>query len=201
MIWKDGILCAPGRPVKGDRMVGSLRVWPPGRSKLAALCYLGRAPDIKPDVVVLYLGAASGTTVSFLSDYVRLIYAVEIACEPLSQLLDVCKLKKNIIPLPCDAAHPEEYRALVEEVDLLYQDVAQRDQADILIKNLPILKTGGTVILMLKLRSISAREDPAKICDTVISALELAGLTIIEAADLQQYYHGHIAIVGIKNQK
>lgn len=201
MIWKDGVLCAPGRPIKGDRVVGSFRVWPPDRSKLAALCYHGQVPDINPDDVVLYLGAASGTTVSFLSDYVRIIYAVEIACEPLSQLLDVCKIKKNIIPLPCDAAHPELYCPLVEKADLLYQDIAQRDQADILIRNLPILKTGGMVILMLKLRSISAREDPSKICDNVVSVLECAGITISETVDLQPYHHGHIAIVGINDQK
>lgn len=182
-------------------MVGSLRVWPPDRSKFAALCYRGKAPEINSDDAVLYLGAASGTTVSFLSDYVRVIYAVEIACEPLSQLLDMCNIKKNIIPLPCDAAHPDVYRPLVEKVDILYQDIAQRDQAAILIKNLPMVKSGGLVILMLKIRSISAREDPARICDTVFSALDCAGVTITANVDLLPYHHGHIAIIGINDQK
>ncbi|MDD1728861.1 MAG: fibrillarin-like rRNA/tRNA 2'-O-methyltransferase, partial [Methanospirillum sp.] len=83
MIWENGILYSSGKPLKGDRLVGPLRVWPPERSKLAALYYLyNNCPEIQPADHILYLGAASGTTVSFVADYAGIIYAVEMAREP-----------------------------------------------------------------------------------------------------------------------
>ncbi|MFH0967142.1 MAG: fibrillarin-like rRNA/tRNA 2'-O-methyltransferase, partial [Methanobacteriota archaeon] len=109
MIWKDGVLYTTGRPVKGDRVYGKLRVWPPERSKLAALYYLGSVPVINQKDSILYLGAAAGTTVSFLADFVGIIYAVEMAPAPLPRLLEICRVKKNIIPIPADASIPEKY--------------------------------------------------------------------------------------------
>ena len=198
MIWQDGTLYAPGRPIMGDRMVGSLRVWPPERSKLSALYYLGSGPEIHKTDQVLYLGAASGTTISFLADYAGIIYAVEMARDPLPQLLNVCRVKKNVIPIPADAMYPDRYAPLVSIVDLLYQDIAQRDQVDIAIRNLYLLKENGILILMLKTRSIASHQDPVQVCDVAVNSLKNAGMDNIEVTWLDKFHRNHAAIVCIK---
>ena len=201
MIWKDGILYTAGRPVPGDRTRGRLRIWPPERSKFAARCYLGQAPAVSPRDRRLYLGAAAGTTVSFLADIAELVYAVEMAPGPLPRLMDVCRIKKNIIPIQADASRPEQYRMLVGRVDILYQDIAQRDQAGIAIRNLPFLKEGGRLILMLKTRSISGRDSPGDLGEEAGAALSSAGMCDITMTWLDRYHRDHVAIVCRKGEQ
>jgi fibrillarin-like pre-rRNA processing protein len=195
MIWKDGILYTTGKSIKGDRVFGKLRVWPPERSKLAALYYLGVVPDINKTNDFLYLGAASGTTVSFLADYTGIIYAVEIAPEPLFGLLEVVERKKNVIPIPADASKPEIYSSIVSNVDFLYIDIAQRNQAEIAVRNLFFLKSGGYLIMMLKTRSVSAHEDSEKICKETVDIFLKAGMCDFSVTWLEKYHRGHVAIV------
>ena len=145
MIAIDGTLVSKGKGgVYGERMIGEYRVWDPYRSKLAALWYLDHSTDLPGDSVVLYLGAANGTTVSHVADYAEAVYAV----------LVVAKSRKNIVPIYGDATQPQRYAPLLEPVDLVYQDVAQPNQAAIAIRHLPFLREGGEVILMLKTRSV-----------------------------------------------
>ena len=122
-------------PVYGERILGGYRLWDPFRSKLAALLLKskGRGLRLKRDAKVLYLGAATGTTVSHVSDIVAdgLVYAVEFSPRSMRDLIRLCERRKNIIPILADAARPEAYAALVEPVDLVYQDIAQRNQAEI----------------------------------------------------------------------
>ena len=62
---------------------------------------------------VLYLGAASGTTVSHVSDIVGpegLVYAVEFSHRSGRDLINVAKKRTNIIPIIEDARHPHKYR-------------------------------------------------------------------------------------------
>jgi fibrillarin-like pre-rRNA processing protein len=200
LIWQNGILYSRGRPIKGDRIIGSLRVWPPERSKLASLYYLGDGPEIHAKDQILYLGAASGTTVSFIADYVDIVYAVEIAPEPLVQLLEVCKIKKNVIPIPADAAEPFAYAPLISMVDLVYQDIAQREQVEIAVKNLVFLKSGGILILMLKTRSVATQRDPKETCDDAIEMLKKADLDEIRITWLDTFHRDHVAIVGKKKE-
>ncbi len=175
--------------------MGSLRVWPPERSKLAALYYLGSGPEINATDQILYLGAASGTTVSFIADYAGVVYAVEIAPEPLVKLLQVCCVKKNIIPIPADAAIPTIYAPLVSRVDLIYQDIAQKEQVEIALMNLFFLKPGGMLILMLKTRSVSSQQEPELICCDAVSALQNGELDEITVTWLDKYHRDHAAIV------
>jgi len=200
MIWKDRVLYTKGKPVSGDRLVGGLRVWPPERSKLAALYYLGEVPGIGKNDRILYLGAAAGTTVSHLADYSGIIYAVEMAHEPLPRLLQVCRIKRNIIPIPADALYPEQYYMLVGEVDLLYQDIAQRNQVEIALRNLCMLRSGGYLILMLKTRSISGTMVPTEICRDSVAALEQNGLKEITVTWLDPYHRDHAAIICKKEE-
>ena len=199
MIWIDGVLVSRGDGgVYNERMLGGARVWDPYRSKLSALYYSGTGVELTPDMRVLYLGAANGTTVSHVADYTDVVYAVEFAPRPMQDLLEVARRRKNVMPIMADASRPEQYAPLVEPVDLLYQDVAQPDQAAILIRNCPFLTSGGSFILMLKTRSVDVKKEPAVVFRDTLDQLESAGLMVTESVWLAPYHRDHAAIVGKK---
>ncbi|ODM97008.1 rRNA 2'-O-methyltransferase fibrillarin [Orchesella cincta] len=141
------------------------RVWNPFRSKLAA-AILGGVDQIHmpPGSKVLYLGAASGTTVSHVSDVVGpegLVYAVEFSHRSGRDLLNVAKKRTNIIPIIEDARHPHKYRMLVGMVDCVFADVAQPDQARIVSLNSQyFLKTGGHFVISIKANCIDSTAEP-----------------------------------------
>jgi fibrillarin-like pre-rRNA processing protein len=196
MIRIGGVLVSPGEGgVYGERMIGSCRVWDPRRSKLAALALLGSEIDLAPEMRVLYLGAANGTTVSHVADYVGVVYAVEFAPRPMQDLLEVCRRRRNIVPIMADAGQPERYAGIVEEVDLLYMDVAQPDQSGIALRNLPFLRKGGTLVLMLKTRSVDVTQSPKDVLEETVRALETGGLLVRETRWLDPYHRDHAAIV------
>ena len=196
MISIDGTLVSRGEGgVYGERMMGEFRVWDPYRSKLAALWYLDHSTDLPAGAVVLYLGAANGTTVSHVADYAEAVYAVEFAPRPMQDLLMVARKRKNIVPIFGDATQPQRYAPLVEAVDLVYQDVAQPNQAAIAIRHLPFLRSGGRVILMLKTRSVDVRKCPVEVFADTCGELEAAGLRVVAALWLLPYHADHAAIV------
>jgi fibrillarin-like pre-rRNA processing protein len=195
MIRIGNVLVSPGEGgVYGERTLDGYRVWDPYRSKFAALYTLGGGVELTPEMRVLYLGAANGTTVSHVADYVETVYAVEFAPRPMQDLLEVARRRRNIVPIMADANRPEEYAPFMEAVDLLYQDVAQPNQVEIAEKNLPFLKTGGHLVLMLKTRSVDVRQDPAEVLAGARAGLERR-LDIVDARWLDPYHHDHAAIV------
>jgi fibrillarin-like pre-rRNA processing protein len=192
--------------VYGERIVEGLRIWDPHRSKLAALLVksrlsggladLARELNLKPDSKLLYLGAATGTTVSHVSDLVPfgLVYAVEFSPRSMRDLLGLCQARDNIIPLLEDASQPERYAPFLEPVDLVYQDVAQRNQAEIASRNAArYLKPGGTLVLMIKARSVDVTADPKDVLKAEIERLE--GVDLISVTDLRPYHQDHWAVV------
>jgi len=181
--------------VYGERMLEGYRVWDPYRSKLAALYLVGKGIELSPEMKVLYLGAANGTTVSHVADYTEVVYAVEFAPRPMQDLLEVARRRKNVMPILADASCPEQYAPTVEAVDLLYQDVAQPDQAAIALRNCAFLKKGGHLVLMLKTRSVDIRKEPAEVFRDTLDILISAGLTIIESTWLAPYHQDHAAII------
>jgi len=199
MIWIGDVLVSHGEGgVYSERMLGNARVWDPFRSKLAALYHEGTGVEITADTRVLYLGAANGTTVSHVSDYADVVYAVEFAPRPMQDLLEVARRRKNIVPIMADATRPEQYAPLVETVDLLYQDVAQPDQATIAIRNSAFLRPGGKMILMLKTRSVDVRKEPGVVFEETVEALVSAGFVVQESLWLAPYHQDHAAIVCTK---
>lgn len=184
--------------VYGERMLDGARIWDPFRSKLAALYYAGTGVELTPEMRVLYLGAANGTTVSHVADYVDVVYAVEFAPRPMQDLLQVARRRPNLVPIMADATQPEQYAPLVEEVDLLYQDVAQPNQAAILARNCAFLRPGGRAILMLKTRSVDIRKTPEEVFRATIVELAAAGLEVVETLWLSPYHKDHAAIVCVK---
>ncbi len=196
MIWIEGCLVSHGPGgVYGERMLQGFRVWDPARSKLAALYHLGMELDLEPDHRVLYLGAANGTTVSHVADYTEIVYAVEVAPRPMQDLLVVASSRRNVIPILADAGRPGIYRPVVEEVDLIYQDVASPRQVAILIENLCFLKEGGIAILILKPRSIDVTRDPEDLFGEAERDIGQGGLRILHRIPLSSYYPDHCAFL------
>jgi fibrillarin-like pre-rRNA processing protein len=199
VIWKGDVLVSEGEGgVYGERMLGGARVWDPYRSKLSALYHVGAGVDLTPEMRVLYLGAANGTTVSHVADYVEVVYAIEFAPRPMQDLLMVARRRRNVIPFMADAARPELYAPVVEAVDLVYQDVAQPDQAAIAIRNCAFLKTGGVLVLMLKTRSVDVRKDPGDVFRETLDLLTAAGFLLKESVWLAPYHADHAAIICTK---
>jgi len=175
-----------------------LRSWNPYRSKLAAAILNGFKFDIKPDSKVLYLGAATGTTVSHVSDIVKdgVVYSIENSPTAVKILLKLSEKRKNVIPILADANHPDRYSLIVSFVDLVYQDISQRNQAEIFIENVnKFLKENGTGIIMVKARSIDVSLKPEKVYDIVSAKLKENGLKIINKIDLKPFEKDHASIV------
>lgn len=139
------------------------RVWNPFRSKLAA-GILGGLDHIyiRPGAKVLYLGAASGTSVSHVSDMVGptgTVFAVEFSHRSGRDLINMATHRTNVIPIIEDARHPQRYRMLVSMVDVLFADVAQPDQARIVIENAKMyLKIEGGLLMSIKASCIDSTE-------------------------------------------
>ncbi|MFB6147829.1 MAG: fibrillarin-like rRNA/tRNA 2'-O-methyltransferase, partial [Candidatus Nanohaloarchaea archaeon] len=144
-------------PVYGEDMVRvdgrEYRRWDADRSKLAAAVGKGLDPGIEQDDEIIYLGAASGTTVSHLSDIVEdgFVVAVEYSKTVARDLVSLAEKRDNIAPVIADARKPEEYAEYVEDADVVYQDISQRDQAEILEKNCEsFLEKGDTALVAVK---------------------------------------------------
>ena len=141
------------------------RVWNPFRSKLAAgiLCGLDDT-YMKPGSKILYLGAASGTSVSHISDIAGptgTVFAVEFSHRSGRDLINMATHRTNIIPIIEDARHPLRYRMLVPMVDVIFADVAQPDQARIVGLNAHLyLKVGGAALISIKANCIDSTAAP-----------------------------------------
>jgi len=194
-------------PVKGFRVYNEkimkkngieYRSWNPYRSKLAAALLNNLSFEIKPSNTVLYLGAATGTTVSHISDIAKngAVYAVENAPVAMKKLLTLCNERNNIIPISEDAFHPERYSMIVPSVDLVYQDISQRNQPDIFIKNINrYLKKDGFGLIMVKARSIDVSLKPKKVYENVCEELEKNNLKVVDVIDLSPFEKDHAAIL------
>ncbi len=189
-------------PVYGERILDGYRLWDPNRSKLAALLLKGGGKDLclSRDSMVLYLGAATGTTVSHVADIVSdgLVYAVEFSPRAMRDLVRLCERRKNIVPILADAARPETYSSLVERVNLVYQDVAQRNQAEIAALNSGrYLRENGSLLFMMKTRSVDVTATPRAVYES--ETKNLAGLEILQAMDLLPFHQDHWAITARKS--
>ena len=199
----------PGKTVYGERLVRfegiEYRVWDAFRSKLAAAILKGvQAVPIKPGHKVLYLGAASGTTASHVSDIVGEkghVYCVEFASRSLRDLVcNVCAFRLNMTPFLEDARLPEKYSMFIsEKVDEIYCDVAQPEQAKVLADNADVLlKEQGWVMLAIKAQSIDVTKDPSEVYQQEIKVLKKRGFSIEELVRLEPYDIAHAMIVAQK---
>jgi fibrillarin-like pre-rRNA processing protein len=174
------------------------RLWSPSTSKLASMIVKGMDIPLDKNSKVLYLGAASGTTVARVADITEdgLVFAVEFAPRPARDLIKAIEERVNVIPIIADARRPDLYPPFIDSVDVIYQDVAQPAQADIAIANADkYLKSGGHLIIAIKAKSISTAMNVGDIFHGEIQTLERS-FEILEKASLEPLHHDHMAIVG-----
>ncbi|HHF58366.1 MAG TPA: fibrillarin-like rRNA/tRNA 2'-O-methyltransferase, partial [candidate division WOR-3 bacterium] len=147
---------------------------------------------------VLYLGIASGTTASHVSDILGWegkIFGIEFSPRVLRELVPLVEERRNIIPILGDATKPEEYRALVTKVDVIFEDVAQPTQAKILVDNAKAyLKSGGYGMISIKSRSIDVTKEPEKVFREVEKELG-EYFEVVERISLEPYEKDHALIV------
>jgi fibrillarin-like rRNA methylase len=194
-----------GQSFYGEKIVSQnnedYRFWIHRRSKLAAAIQNGlREMPIQPGSKVLYLGAASGTTVSHVSDIIGkdgVVHAVEFSPIIARGLLELAESRTNIIPIVEDARYPSRYSSLVMgPIDVVYQDVAQPDQARILADNLKIFCSYGSWgMIAIKARSIDSASDVRAVYRQEISMLEKSGLEIVETVDLTPFEKDHMMVI------
>lgn len=195
---------SPGFQVYGEKLINyegkEYRLWEPYRSKLAA-SILKRIEEmpIEEGGKILYLGSASGTTASHVADIVGkdgIVFCVEFSPRVMRELVRVCEIKKNMIPILADARFPEKYRMLVEQVDTVYSDVAQPEQAKLLADNSEVfLKSGGYTILAIKAQSIDVTKEPGEVFKAETQVLTKRGFKILQVVNLEPFDKAHAMVL------
>ncbi|KXN92665.1 rRNA 2'-O-methyltransferase fibrillarin [Leucoagaricus sp. SymC.cos] len=201
----------PGESVYGEKRISvdaggegestkvEYRVWNPFRSKLAA-GVLGGLDDvyIRPGGKVLYLGAASGTSVSHVADIVGpegTVYAVEFSLRSGRDLINMAKKRTNVIPIVEDARMPNRYRMLLSSVDVIFADIAQPDQARIVIHNAQsFLKDGGHVIISIKASCVDCTVPPDIVYANEVQMLKKNQFKPLEQVTLEPYERDHAMV-------
>jgi fibrillarin-like pre-rRNA processing protein len=200
---------SPGSLVYGEKIIriddAEYRVWNPYRSKIAAAIFKGlKNFFLEPDWRILYLGAASGTTVSHVSDIVGLggfVYAVEVAHRPFRDFVEkVSEKRRNVVPILADARSVFEYGWLLQEVDAVYCDIAQPDEVNIAVMNADaFLKRNGFLAIALKASSVDSTRKAIEIFRNEEARLEATGrYRIEEVVDIEPYAMMHELIVSRK---
>ncbi|KAJ7049464.1 fibrillarin-like protein [Mycena amicta] len=199
----------PGESVYGEKRISieggvegtkiEYRVWNPFRSKLAAGILSGLDNIyIHPGKKVLYLGAASGTSVSHVADIVGpegVVYAVEFSPRSGRDLITMAKKRTNVIPIIEDARLPNKYRMLISTVDVIFADVAQPDQARIVIRNAEsFLRDNGHVVISIKASCIDSTAPPDVIFAAELQTLKEGRFKPIEQVTLEPYERDHAMV-------
>jgi len=204
----------PGETVYGEKKVEieisetekkEYRQWNPFRSKLAS-AILGGVKNIymEPGMKVLYLGAASGTTVSHVADLVGptgAVYAVEFSHRVGRELMEMAKKRTNVVPIIEDARKPQKYRMLVPMVDVLFADVAQPDQARILAVNAHyFLKNEGGFVISIKANCIDSTAPAEHVFAQQVIELKKQQFRPKEQISLEPYERDHAVVTGLYRQ-
>lgn len=195
----------PSKRVYGEKLVEidgiEYRIWNPNKSKLSAAIINGlKNMPIKRGSKVLYLGSSAGTTPSHVADITENspIYSVEFAPRIMREFLEVCRDRKNLIPILGDANMPNTYSNIVETVDVIFEDVAQPNQGEILVKNAEwFLKKNGYGMISIKARSIDVVRDPKEIFKEQKEILIKGGFEIVDEVNIEPFEKDHILFVGI----
>jgi fibrillarin-like pre-rRNA processing protein len=195
---------APTVSVYGETLVNDgeteYRTWDAYRSKLSAaiLRHLDTLP-IRPGTSVLYLGSASGTTASHVSDITDQegrVYCVEFAQRSMRELIDtLCEHRTNVYPILADARLPEKYKAIVGPVDVIYSDVAQPEQAKILADNADLfLKPKGSALIAIKSRSVDVTMEPSDVFKQETEVLRRRHFHMVQTVRLEPYEKDHALV-------
>ena len=182
-----------------EKILDGYREFIPYRSKLASSIVKGISlMPIKENDIVLYLGAAQGQTASYVSDIVGkngFIFCVEISPRACRDLVYLCEQRSNMAAILADANKPESYKDNIIKVDIVYQDIAQKNQVEIFLKNIDLfLKPKGYALIAIKTRSIDVTKNPKAIFTDVKKELEKK-LKVIDVKDLNPLQKDHYFFV------
>ena len=154
--------------------------------------------SITPDTNVLYLGAGTGTTASHVAEIVTngKVYCIEFSARAFRDLLNVARRRSNMLPILESVFYPGRYKPLIEKIDLIYQDISQREQTRAFIMNANhFLRPNGHGSFMIKARSIDMTKPPAEIFKNELNQLKLAGFKILEQIKLEPYTKDHLGVI------
>lgn len=150
--------------------------------------------SVRPGAKVLYLGAASGTSVSHVADIVGptgTVFAVEFSHRSGRDLINMATHRTNVIPIIEDARHPLRYRMLVSMVDVIFADVAQPDQARIVGLNAHLyLKVGGGVVVSVKANCIDSTAAPEAVFAREVQKMKEERIKPFEQLTLEPFERG-----------
>jgi rRNA 2''-O-methyltransferase fibrillarin (EC 2.1.1.-) len=202
----DGKLCTESL-VQGKKVYGEehkefggkeYRMWNPYRSKLAAAILNGlKNEHIRRSDSVLYLGAATGTTTSHVSDMIGkegLLYCVELSERNMRDLLTVCESRTNMLPILADARYTERYELMLKQCDIIYQDVSSPEQVGILLSNSRFLKKGGYAYFAIKSQSIDIKKSPEHTFRKALAELSRV-FEVVEEVRIEPYHKLHLFAV------
>jgi fibrillarin-like pre-rRNA processing protein len=194
---------APGKKVYDESLIKDngieYRTWNPRKSKLAAAIMKGTSQiGIKPGSIVLYLGCASGTTASHVSDIVGkkgFVFALDFAPRVMREMVFVCEQRSNIMPIMANANNTESFEKHITMVEVVFQDIAQKQQAEIFLKNCrKFLKSGGFALLSVKARSVDVTKKPKTVFQEVRRKLEKE-LIIVDYRTLEPFELDHCMFI------
>ncbi len=179
-------------------IIGKMKsnIWNPYNSKWKAA--LEKGLDIKPreNNNILYLGASSGTTVGQISRFVKgIVFAVENSPDMAIKLVKLSEKSKNIAPIFCDARDISYINKLMfgKKIDILFQDIPSRDQAEILINASKLIDKSGKILFSLKTQSISQQSPQITLREIEKKLSEK--FKIISRINLEPYHKKHYFFV------
>ncbi len=196
----------PGKKVYGEKLVKEngteYREWDAHRSKYCAAIKNGLTESIfHRGEHVLYLGSAEGTTVSHVSDIVGeegSVFCIDISEIAMMKLVKLAEERANIMPIVSDAQNIKNYKETINEiageVDSLFQDISQRNQAEIFVRNADCLKKGGLGALTIKTKSISQSKGKDEVLENETELLKKA-FDIIQIVNLEPFEKHHYMVL------
>ena len=124
------------------------------------------------------------------------VFALDFAPRVVRELVFLCESRSNMAPLLEDANQPQNYEdKVIKNVDIVYQDIAQRNQAEIFLKNCDMyLKNGGYGLIAVKARSMDVSKRPSEMFKQVRIEIEKK-LVIIDERKLDPFEKDHIFFV------
>ena len=99
-----------------------------------------------------------------------------------------------MLPMLKDAMDAMAYSDEVGTVDVIYQDVAAKDQAEILLRNSELLKSGGIAYVAIKSQSISISRAPSEVYGEFLEKVSRR-FEILERIDIEPYDSLHLFVV------
>ena len=111
----------------------------------------------------------------------------------------MAKKRPNIVPIVEDARKPQNYRfCLPDLVDCIFADVAQPDQARIIVINAQhFLKHGGGFVFSIKANCIDSTAEPAAVFAQQIAELKKCNFKVKEQVTLEPFERDHAVVTGI----